>query len=115
MPRRGAELAGVEFGGGTDLGRGHGKWMERDRDERRESGRGHATRVHDVSQASEGEGGVHPTSRGAQSERATWAKGGASEVRPVSWGAQRAKQAGDVGRSIRTDEHPVRSITISNN
>jgi hypothetical protein len=88
----------VDLGDGTDLGRGHNKWMERDHNERRESGRGHTTRAHDVSQAGEGEGGVRPTSRGAQSERATWAKGGAGEVRPASGGAERAEQAGDVGR-----------------
>jgi hypothetical protein len=35
MPRSGAEVVGVEFGGGTDLGRGDGRWMERDRDRRR--------------------------------------------------------------------------------
>jgi hypothetical protein len=35
--RSGAEVAGVELVGDTDLRRGRGKRMEHDRDERRES------------------------------------------------------------------------------
>jgi hypothetical protein len=35
-----AEVAGVELGGGTDLGRDRGRWMERSCDGRREYGRG---------------------------------------------------------------------------
>jgi hypothetical protein len=40
MLRSGAEVAGVELVGGTDLGRGHGRRMEHDRNGRREYKRG---------------------------------------------------------------------------
>ena len=33
-----AEVAGAELGGGTDLGSGRGRWMERSCDGRREYG-----------------------------------------------------------------------------
>jgi hypothetical protein len=42
MSRSGAEVAGVELVGGTNLGRGRGRWMEHDHDRRCKSGRGHA-------------------------------------------------------------------------
>jgi hypothetical protein len=44
MPQSGAEVAGVELIGNIDLGRG--RRMERGHDGRRESKRGHTTRVH---------------------------------------------------------------------
>ena len=45
MLRSGAEVAGVELVGGTDLGRGRGRRMERSCDGSRESGRVHAARA----------------------------------------------------------------------
>jgi hypothetical protein len=45
MSRSGAEVAGVELIGSTDLSRGRGRRMERDHDGRHESKRGHATRA----------------------------------------------------------------------
>jgi hypothetical protein len=53
----GAEVAGVKHVGGTDLGRGHGKRMERDRNERRKYRRERRR-----------EGEIHPVSRGARRE-----------------------------------------------
>jgi hypothetical protein len=35
MPRSGAEVVGVKFVGGMDLGRGDDRWMERGCDRRR--------------------------------------------------------------------------------
>jgi hypothetical protein len=40
MPRSGTEVADVELGGGTDLGRGRGRWMEHGRDGRCEAAEG---------------------------------------------------------------------------
>jgi hypothetical protein len=45
MSRSGAEVAGVVLIGGTDLGRGRSRRMERGRDGRREFGWGHAARA----------------------------------------------------------------------
>jgi hypothetical protein len=45
MSRSDAEVAGVELVGGTDLGRGRGRRMERGRDERCESVWGHTARA----------------------------------------------------------------------
>jgi hypothetical protein len=42
MPHRDAEVAGVELIGGTDIGTGRDRRMERDRDGRPESEWGHA-------------------------------------------------------------------------
>jgi hypothetical protein len=53
----GAEVAGVKHVGGTNLGRGHGKRMERDRNERRKYRRERRR-----------EGEIHPVSRGARRE-----------------------------------------------
>jgi hypothetical protein len=35
MPQSGTEVAGVKLVGGTDHGKGHDKWIERDRNRRR--------------------------------------------------------------------------------
>jgi hypothetical protein len=64
MLRSGAEIASVELVCGTDLGKGWGRRMERDRDGRREFERGHEVRtgggVEWRERVSATEGGVRP-------------------------------------------------------
>jgi hypothetical protein len=72
------DAAGVELAGGTKLGRGRGRWMERGHDGRREPGRGHAMRAGGARSPS----GVGATSRsrGAQrAERAGGDRGGVAD------------------------------------
>jgi hypothetical protein len=104
MQWSGTEVASVELVDGMNLGRdrGSGRRMERDNDERSESGREHAAWADGGGSVAKDE--VHP---GAEAQRA-------DRERTMLVGRHRrgTKGAGDLYGSVRMDGQPISSITV---